>query len=117
MDSILGAEVEIHAVEIDVDHETVVQRISKRRVCAACGATFTVSEGTDKCSRCGGELVQRADDNETVVRQRLKEYVASTLPVSGYYADRLVKVSGNVSPEEVARNVDNVFRDLGLVRE
>ena len=117
LDSMLGKEVAVHAVELDVDHEAVVERISKRRVCGSCGGTFTVSADMKVCPRCGGELVQRADDNEAVVRQRLAEYVASTLPVSGYYADRLIKVSGNASPEEVARNVDNVFRDLGLVRE
>ena len=115
LDSILSSDVSLHAVEIDVDHEVVVKRIAGRRVCSSCGATFSVSEGFEKCPKCGGELIKRADDNESVVRQRLNEYVASTLPVSEYYADRLVKVSGEASPEEVARNVDNVFRDLGLI--
>ena len=106
----------IRVLEIDVDHEIVVSRIAGRVVCSKCGATFSSSQldGSMICSRCNGELVKRADDSEEVVRHRLQEYVNMTLPVSRYYADRLVKVPGEGTPEEVARNVDIAFRDFGI---
>ncbi|GHU10799.1 adenylate kinase [Alphaproteobacteria bacterium] len=104
----------IRAVEIDVDHEVAVARISNRRVCSECGATFGPLDDIADCSRCGGALVKRADDEEAVVRRRLQEYVDTTLPVSEYYACRLFKISGESSPEESAREVDDVFRDFGV---
>ena len=106
----------IRVLELDVDHEVVVSRIAGRVVCSKCGATFSSSQlnGSTVCSRCGSELIKRADDSEEVVRRRLQEYVNMTLPVSRYYADRLVKVSGEGTPEEVARNVDDAFRDFGI---
>lgn len=106
----------IRVLELDVNHEVVVSRIAGRVVCSKCGATFSSSQlnGSTVCSRCGSELIKRADDSEEVVRRRLQEYVNMTLPVSRYYADRLVKVSGEGTPEEVARNVDDAFRDFGI---
>ena len=106
----------IRVLELDVDHEVVVARIAGRVVCSKCGATFNASQlnGNTVCSRCGGELIKRADDSEEVVRRRLQEYVNMTLPVSRYYADRLAKVSGEGTPEEVARNVDETFRNFGI---
>ena len=106
----------IRVLELDVNHEVVVSRIAGRVVCSKCGATFSSSQinGSTVCSRCGGELIKRADDSEEVVRRRLQEYVNMTLPVSRYYTDRLVKVSGEETPEEVARNVDDAFRDFGI---
>lgn len=106
----------IRVLELDVDHEVVVSRIAGRVVCSKCGATFSSSQlnGGTVCSRCGGELIKRADDSEEVVRRRLQEYVNMTLPVSRYYTDRLVKVSGEGTPEKVARNVEDAFRDFGI---
>jgi adenylate kinase len=104
----------LRVLEIDVDHDVVVQRISGRLLCANCGATFGAHDNVQKCSRCGGELVRRADDGEEVVRRRLREYVATTLPVSEYYADRLVKVPGNASPEDVMRSIDDTIRGFGF---
>jgi adenylate kinase len=107
----------IRVVEIDVDHEVVVSRISSRLVCSKCGGTFSSSNvpASSPCEQCGGELVKRADDEESVVRRRLQEYVNATLPVSAYYVDRLSKVSGDASPECVARSVDDVFRSFDIL--
>jgi adenylate kinase len=104
----------LKVLEIDVNQEVVVSRIVGRRVCASCGATFGVHDKIEKCSRCGGELTKRSDDSEEVIRRRLREYVNVTLPVCRYYADRLVKVDGNTTPEEVLRNVDDVIHNFGL---
>jgi adenylate kinase len=104
---------EIRVVELDVDQEEVVARISRRRVCAKCGNTYGPEDKISVCS-CGGELIRRADDEETTVRNRLREYEKATLPLSQYYSDRIVKVWGKGTPEEVAQRVDDCLRRLGI---
>ncbi len=104
---------EIGVLELAVDNEVVVRRISQRRVCSSCGKTYGPQDKIEACS-CGGELVKRKDDEESVVRSRLEKYEAETRPVSDYYADRLVKVSGEGKPEEVARRVDETLAKFGI---
>ena len=99
---------EIRVLELAVDNEVVVQRISQRRVCASCGKTYGPQDKIEVCS-CGGELIKRKDDEEAVVRSRLEKYEEETRLVSDYYADRLVKVSGEGKPEEVAQRVDETL--------
>ena len=112
----------ICAIEIDVDHEVVVSRIKDRLVCNACSATFSSLQikapadgGSFVCSQCKvGELQKRPDDKEEVVRRRLQEYEETTLPVSTYYLDRLVKISGDAEKEEVIRRIYRVLSDKGI---
>jgi adenylate kinase len=92
-------------VELDVPTDVVVERISSRRVCAACGAVQTpesVGEGT--CWSCAGrELVQRDDDTEVAVRRRLALYEEQTAPLVDYYRSQglLATVDGDGDPSEV----------------
>lgn len=104
---------EIRVLELEVDNEVVVKRISQRRVCASCGKTYGPQDEIDRCS-CGGDLVKRKDDEESVVRNRLEKYELETRPLSNYYADRLVKVSGEGKPEEVAQRVDETLAKFGI---
>jgi len=104
---------EIRVLELDVDNEVVVQRISQRRVCASCGKTYGPQDKIETCT-CGGELIKRKDDEESVVRDRLRKYEDETRPVSDYYSDRLIKVSGEGKPEEVARRVDEALAKFGI---
>lgn len=104
---------EIRVLELAVDNEVVVQRISQRKVCASCGKTYGPQDRIGACS-CGGELVKRKDDEESVVRDRLKKYEDETRPVSDYYSDRLIKVSGEGKPEEVAQRVDEALAKFGI---
>jgi adenylate kinase len=106
----------IRVVEIDVGEDVVVARLSGRRVCEKCGATFGRLDDLKVCSSCGGTLVKRTDDQEEVVRYRLQEYRRLTLPLCEYYADRLSKVSGDVPPPEVAEAVSGIFDGFGLER-
>jgi len=103
----------IRVLELAVDNEVVVQRISQRRVCAFCGKTYGPQDKIESCT-CGGELIKRKDDEESVVRDRLKKYEDETRPVSDYYSDRLIKVSGEGKPEEVARRVDEALAKFGI---
>lgn len=78
-----------HVINIEVDSEELVRRLTGRRTCKNCGAMFHIlfqppkEEG--KCDRCGGPLYQRADDHEETIRNRLKEYEKQTAPLIDYY--------------------------------
>lgn len=94
-------------LNISVSEENVVERISKRRICRRCGAVYHLITNPPKkdgvCDRCGGELYQREDDKEEVVRNRLKVYHSQTEPIVNYYKEKglLVDIDGNGGIEEV----------------
>src|SRR5688572_8395390 len=84
-------------VVLDVDDEKLVERISGRRSCPKCGAVYNVytdpPAGDEKvCDRCGGELVQRADDARDTVKRRLEVYKQQTAPILDYYGRHHVPV-------------------------
>ena len=87
------------AINLDVDKETIVNRLSGRRFCPDCSGTFHVSTLTDAqtCPVCGGKLIIRPDDSEATVRERLRLYDTTTLPLVDYYrkAGKLITVDGN----------------------
>ena len=92
-------------INIDVDQTLLLDRLCGRRVCKECGESYHVSKlnGETKCSRCGGELYQRKDDNPETVQSRLDVYKAQTAPLIDYYTKKglIFNVEGNNSPEEV----------------
>lgn len=77
-------------VSIEVDDDAIVRRMSGRRSCPACGATFHIdykpSAKGDRCDKCGEELTVRADDKPEVVLSRLKTYHETTEPLKDFYA-------------------------------
>jgi adenylate kinase len=97
---------------LDVDEDEVVRRISGRRSCPKCGAnyhvTFKPPQSDGICDECGAELIQRADDEENVVRERLAVYRQMTEPLVDYYRDRgvLVEVDGSGTIDEIFGRVD-----------
>ena len=100
------------AIAIEVPDEVIINRLSSRRVCRACGYTckscgYTAPAGTEVCPRCSGEMYQRADDNPETIKNRLNVYHTSTAPLVNYYAGAgvLVEIDGN-------RPVDEVFADV-----
>jgi adenylate kinase len=101
-------------INLEVPEEVVLARITKRRVCTTCGRIYSVDSPPAvnwTCDTDGGEVVQRADDQEDAVRKRLDLYTAETLPLVPFYRehDLLVEVDGLGSPDEVfARLLDAV---------
>lgn len=87
------------AINLDVDKETVVTRLSGRRFCPDCNGTYHIStlENDAVCPHCGGKLIIRADDTEETVRERLKVYDTTTFPLLDYYEKqgKLITVDGN----------------------
>lgn len=102
------------AVDIDVPTDVVIDRISGRRVCATCGATYHVSAPPKKpwvCDKDGGDVVQREDDTPEAVTKRLELYEKDTRPLLDFYdgLGLLVTVDGVGDPDEVFdRVVDGV---------
>lgn len=95
----MGVEID-KVVDIEVADETILQRLSGRRVCSACGASYhTTSKPSHReglCDRCGGALIVRKDDEPATVRERLKVYHDLTEPLIEFYCQRgkLVVVEG-----------------------
>ena len=96
-------------VNVSVDLSKLLKRITGRRVCSKCGESYHVDflNGKTDCARCGGELIQRADDNEATVEKRLAVYAEQTKPLIEYYekAGKLVTVDGD-------KSIDAVFAEI-----
>lgn len=94
-------------ISYEVTEETLVDRISGRRSCPACGATYHVSQGHPRknnlCDKDGTPLVLRDDDRPENVRKRMQEYASKTEPLKRFYRERgqLVTVDGLQSPDQV----------------
>ncbi|MGC8668328.1 MAG: adenylate kinase [Chthonomonadales bacterium] len=109
-------------VNFEVPEEEVVRRLSGRRVCTQCGATYHIEfvpprvEGI--CDACGGTLVQRADDAPEAVRRRLVEYEQKTAPVLRYYEGKgnLVHVDASPDPDTIFGRVRELIREGSVVR-
>ena len=93
------------ALLVDVDPEVIIKRLTERRCCRECGYIGTAADAT--CPKCGGEMYQRDDDNETTVRNRLDVYAKSTSPLIDYY-----KGKGLLKSVDGDRPVDTVYVDV-----
>ena len=90
---------------LDAPDEELVRRISGRRTCESCQATYQIDSKPPKvsgvCDRCGGVLIQRSDDSEAIIRNRLREFAAKTKPVLDYFISekwpvRMIDANGNM---------------------
>ena len=98
-------------LDIAVEKEELITRLTGRRVCKACGASYHVVNIPPKkegvCDICGGELVQRADDNIETVTNRIDVYEAQTKPLIDYY-----EKAGNIAHIDGSTGLENVFADI-----
>lgn len=96
-----------YAINVEVPDENIVTRMSGRRACVACGATYHVVYAPTKrenvCDTCGGELILREDDKPETVQKRLDVYHEQTQPLIDYYTDqkKLAEVDGTIDIEKV----------------
>ena len=90
LEKLLGGFNKVAVLSIKVEEEEIVKRITGRRICAKCGASyhvlFNVPKTDGKCDKCGGDLVQRPDDNVEKVSVRLGVYKKDTQPVIEYFS-------------------------------
>ena len=105
-----------HVVSIEIDDEVIMERMTGRRVCEQCGASYHLTAVPPKvegvCDVCGGKLVQRHDDESEVVRARLEIYHKKTEPLKDFYAERglLRAVENRATVEEMS---EAILRALG----
>lgn len=96
-----------YAINVDVPDENIVKRMSERRACLTCGATYHIEHVPPKkegiCDVCGSELVLRDDDKPETVKNRLNVYHEQTQPLIDFYTEKgvLKTVDGTVPMEEV----------------
>ena len=112
----MGVSIDL-VVNISVDDATIVERMSGRRVCAACGATFHTlfnpSAAGDKCDKCGAELSIRKDDQPEVVKDRLTVYHKETEPLERYYENKGI-LKTVVGQEKLEDTTALTFRAIGV---
>ena len=98
-------------INIEVDKAFLVDRLTGRRVCRTCGATFHVVNKAPKvegvCDKCGGELYQRNDDKIETVSNRLDVYAAQTAPLIEYY-----QFKGVMSSIDGSKSMEDVLADI-----
>jgi len=106
---------EVRTVSLVVDDRQVIERLSARRSCRACGRVYNPALGINPASanrcECGGEIYQRDDDKAETIANRLSVYHSQTEPVIEYYRGRnlLLEVEGTGSPEDVFNRVRDIL--------
>ena len=100
-----------YAIDVDVPDENIVKRMSGRRACVSCGATYHVVHVPPKkegiCDRCGSELILRDDDKPETVKNRLDVYHKQTQPLIDFYTKKgvLKTVDGTVDMQDVFKAI------------
>jgi adenylate kinase len=100
-----------NVILIDVDSEILIKRLTGRRVCADCGAIYNIAvmdKDTQKCVKCGGQLITRDDDREETVRRRLEVYNKLTAPVLDFYS----KIDGLLISIDGTRAIDEITLEI-----
>lgn len=111
----LGLNLDV-VLNLEVDRDRLLARLTGRRICKSCGATyhliFNPTKESGVCDKCSGELYQRADDHEEKVGTRLDEYTSKTAPLLAYYQERnlLQQINGEQDIDEVTKEIMTTLR-------
>jgi len=107
------------AVLLDVPLDSLMQRLTGRLTCQDCGAVFNKYTNPPRkdgiCDVCGGKLIQRGDDNETTVRQRLETFTEQTEPLVDFYKkqDKLISIDGTRDIDTISAEFKDVLKRFG----
>jgi adenylate kinase len=105
-------------INLDVQDEAIISRMTGRRVCGKCGATYNLTFNKPTvdniCDKCGGDLLIREDDKLETVTNRLKVYKTETQPLIDFYKKKgiLITVNGELSAEVVFQNICNALEQF-----
>ena len=105
-------------IDFAVSDDELIRRLSGRRTCPNCTATFHAVAMPPKkegvCDKCGNALIQRADDQPESIKTRLNEYAAKTEPLLSYYRERgtLQSVDASPGPDEIFAKVQNLMKGI-----
>jgi adenylate kinase len=110
LDQMMTGRGSLVVVDIVVPEDVLVRRLAARRICGNCGSNALV-EWTTSCGKCSGELIQRTDDLEGIVRERLKVYHRQSKPLVDYYSGRPTfrAIDGNHPPDVVTAALDKAI--------
>ena len=116
LDRMMNGRGALVVIDIVVPLDVLVRRLAARRICSVCGANAPV-EWTTTCGKCGGVLIQRTDDGDGIVRERLKVYQRQTKPLVDYYSGRPTfrAVDGNRPPDVVTAALDAAICEASQV--
>ncbi|HAV10657.1 MAG TPA: adenylate kinase [Dehalococcoidia bacterium] len=102
------------AIDIEVPDAELLKRLGGRWICRKCQTpyhqVFSPPKVKGVCDKCGGELYQRADDNEETIKNRLKVYHSQTTPILNFYKDKLVTIDGAVEIAKVTEQIVKAMR-------
>lgn len=107
-----------YVINIEVDTSKLMERLTGRRICKSCGATyhmvFNPPASVGVCDKCGGELYQRSDDNAETVGNRLEVNIKQTQPLLDFYNEKgyLRNINGDQDIEDVAKDLDELLGGL-----
>jgi adenylate kinase len=116
LDGLMAGRDPLIVIDIVVPESELVRRLSTRMICANCGHNAPIADGSQTlCSLCGGQLVQRADDSQAVVLERLKIYRANTKPLVDFYQGRPTfrSINGAQGPDQVAAALASAIEAAG----
>lgn len=108
------------AVDFKTSKDVIIRRLSGRRVCSKCGQTYHMTNFRPKienvCDKCGGDLMQRADDRIEAIENRLKIYHDTTEPLIHYYRKKkiLSEISGDLEVKELNEELKKLFEKKGV---
>ena len=109
----LGTSID-HVINLHVDRSLLLARLTGRRICKSCGATYHIlfnpPQTESVCDKCSGELYQRSDDTEEKVGTRLDEYLNKTAPLLSYYRNK-----GNLREVNGEQEIDTVATQISLL--
>ncbi len=114
----LGDRIDLYVIDLTLEEEAAVKRLSGRRYCSACGKIYnvffspSVKEGI--CDACGSALQQRKDDAEEVIKERFRVYRQQTAPVVDFYSGRpnFFEIDGNREPDDIAGEMSCLVGEL-----
>jgi len=101
-------------ININVSKEEIIERLSRRRICSVCKSVFSIGRKNrepEKCPKCNGDLIERKDDKEEVIKHRLDVYESETRPLIDFYADKgvLVNIDGSGEEKEITKRILEVL--------
>ncbi len=118
LDGMVSGRGPLVVVDIVVPEDVLLRRLAARRICGDCGVNAMI-EWMTACGTCGGPLVHRTDDEDGVVRGRLRVYHRQTAPIVDFYAGRPTfrRIDGNQPPDVVTAAMDAAIREGSMVSE
>lgn len=108
-------------IYLDISADTVISRIKTRLICSKCSSVFLPADAAfsaRKCDKCGGDLMERADDKPEVVRRRIEEYKSRMADLKDYYQkkNRLIVIDGEPSIEAIHKDIIKKINEFRKIR-